>query len=181
MNLARGGDRLAFSELVRRHQSALRNFMRRCCKDPHLADDLAQQVFLKVFLNIRGLREAKAFNGWLKKIAVSIWLQHLRKQDVLLDSTEFDEAHWHEKATPAVGMDLDTALATLSETVRLCVILAYQEGMSHREIVDATELPPGTVKSHIRRGSERLKKLLSAYSSEDGEVSAASQRSESDD
>ena len=181
VNLARGGDRMAFSELVRRHQSNMRNFMRRCCKDNHLADDLAQQVFLKVWLNIRSLREAKAFAGWLKKIAVSVWLQHLRKQDVLFDSAEFDDVYWNEQPTPGIGMDLDVALATLPESVRLCVILSYQEGMSHQEIVEATELPLGTIKSHIRRGSERLKKLLSAYSNNQQNSGDNSQRSESND
>ena len=74
VNLARGGDRNAFEELVRRHQSSIRNFMRRCTSDIALADDLAQQTFLKVWLNIRSLKEAKAYAGWQKKIAVSIWL-----------------------------------------------------------------------------------------------------------
>ena len=61
-------------------------------------------------------------------------------------------------------MDLDSALATLPETVRLCVILSYQEGMSHREITEVVELPLGTVKSHINRGTQRLRQTLAAYS-----------------
>lgn len=163
VNLARGGDRLAFEELVRRHQSNIRNLMRRCSRDNQLADDLAQQAFLRAWTSIRNLKDAKAFAGWLKRIAVSMWLQHLRRNDVLLHSDELDEVSLAEKPTPAEGIDLNTALATLPEPVRLCIILSYQEGMNHGEIEEATGIALGTVKSHIRRGSERLKTILQAY------------------
>ncbi len=60
-------------------------------------------------------------------------------------------------------MDLDRALAGLAHDERLCVVLAYSEGMSHSEVSAATQLPLGTVKSHIKRGSERLRAQLNAY------------------
>ena len=163
VNLARGGDRLAFEELVRRHQSNIRNLMRRCCRDPHLADDLAQQTFLRAWTSMRNLKDAKAFAGWLKRIAVSMWLQHLRKHDVLFHSEELYDESVAEKPTPAEALDLNAALATLPEPVRLCIILSYQEGMSHAEIEQATGISLGTIKSHIKRGSTRLKTILQAY------------------
>jgi RNA polymerase sigma-70 factor (ECF subfamily) len=60
-------------------------------------------------------------------------------------------------------MDLDRALATLEDHARVCIVLAYHEQMTHDEIAHATGLPLGTVKSHIRRGTARLQKALSAY------------------
>jgi RNA polymerase sigma-70 factor (ECF subfamily) len=60
-------------------------------------------------------------------------------------------------------MDLDDALATLPPDMRLCVVLAYNEGLSHPEIVALTGMPLGTVKSHIARGAERLRKELAEY------------------
>lgn len=163
VNLARGGDRAAFEELVRRRQSGVRNFMRRMCNDSPLADDLAQQVFLQVWLNIAKLKAATAFNAWLKKLALSIWLQHIRKKDVLKSSTEIEESERPLPMHTDVAMDLDAALATLSPDVRLCVVLSYHQGMSHQEIHEATEMPLGTIKSHIRRGSDSLRKSLSGY------------------
>ena len=62
--LAMGGDRSAFSELVWRRQSWLRNLLRRLCRDPALADDLAQQVFLKAWRSLPQLKSVGAFGGW---------------------------------------------------------------------------------------------------------------------
>jgi len=60
-------------------------------------------------------------------------------------------------------LDLDGALATLPPDARLCVVLAYSEGMSHAEISDSTAIPLGTVKSHITRGAARLRETLQGY------------------
>ena len=163
ISLARTGDRGAFEELVRRRQSQIRNLMLRCCGDVTLADDLAQQVFLQVWLKIRALRKAGAFSSWLKRLAVNTWLQYLRKNDALRGAGELSGNEETPQDANSVGMDLDQALATLPAKVRLCVVLSYQEGMSHREIANATDTPLGTVKSHINRGSQKLQEMLSAY------------------
>lgn len=166
VSLARTGDRSAFEELVRRRQSSIRNLMRRCCNDYTLADDLAQQVFLKVWLNIRKLRKISAFSAWLKRLAVSVWLQHVRKKDALRGADEFVGTELSQRDSTGVGMDLDYALAMLSNPVRLCVVLSYHEGMSHREIAELTNMALGTVKSHIRNGARQLQQILSAYGNE---------------
>jgi RNA polymerase sigma-70 factor (ECF subfamily) len=163
VSLARTGDRGAFEEIVRRRQSSIRNLMRRCCNDFTLADDLAQQVFLKVWLNVHTLKHANAFSAWLRRLAVSIWLQHLRKKDALRGADELADTEPGQKDSTSEGMDLDRALSTLPGPVRLCVVLSYHEGLSHKEIAEVTDTPLGTVKSHINRGSERLQQILSAY------------------
>jgi len=65
--------------------------------------------------------------------------------------------------TTAEGLDLDAALAQLTPDARLCVVLAYNEGLSHPEIATVTGLPLGTVKTHIARGAARLRETLAAY------------------
>lgn len=163
VSLARTGDRKAFAELVHRKQSAVRNLMRRCCNDYTLADDLTQQVFMKVWLGIRKLRKAVAFNGWLKRVAVSVWLQHIRKKDALGGASEMTGTELSQHNTTGMVLDLDRALVKLPSTVRLCVVLSYHEGMSHGEIAKLTHMPLGTVKTHIRNGAHQLQQLLSAY------------------
>ena len=166
VSLARTGDRSAFEELVRRRQSSIRNLMKRCSGEKSLADDLAQQVFLQVWLKIHTLKEAGAFGAWLKRVAISTWLLHQRKSDTLQSATELtdDEVSQHEST--GESMDLNRALLTLPATVRVCVVLSYEEGMSHAEISGAMKLPLGTVKSHILRGTQRLQKILSVYREE---------------
>ena len=175
--LAKLGDRAAFTELVRRRQSQIRNLLRRLCRDPTLADDLAQDVFLKAFDRLSHLRAAGAFGGWLRQIAVNAWLQQAR------DREDFSEPLAEEFASPATNesigqrMDLDAALDALPAQVRMCIVLSYQEGMSHGEVAQLTEMPIGTVKSHISRGTRRLRTLLQAYDS-DHERSAHEKRSQ---
>jgi RNA polymerase sigma-70 factor (ECF subfamily) len=163
VSLARTGDHDAFAELVRRRQAWIRNLMRRCCGDETLGDDLAQQVFLQALQDIRRLRDPRKFNAWLKTLAINIWRRHLRKNDALKFSTEQSEFENTRRDAIGVGMDLEGALATLSAAVRLCVVLFAHEGMTHAEISKHTDLPLGTVKSHIRRGTQRLQQLLNVY------------------
>ena len=161
--LAMSGDTQAFAELVRRRQSWLRNLLRRLSREPALADDLAQQVLLQAWRSLPRLQSVAAFGAWLRRLAVNAWLSHLRaaRARAAPDAAAAET----ELVTPsnAERIDLDRALARLAPDERLCVVLAYSEGMSHGEISAMTRLPLGTVKSHVRRGAERLRTLLHAY------------------
>jgi len=163
--LAIGGDRGAFSELVWRRQSWLRNLLRRLSRDPGLADDLAQQVFLKAWRSLPQLKSVTAFGSWLRRLAINTWLAEVRASSLTESPCEAEELPAAAAFMPAAAeqLDLDRALAKLTPTERLCVVLAYHEEMSHAEISAATALPLGTVKSHVRRGAQRLRVLLHAY------------------
>ena len=170
MGLAKNGSDEAFEGLVRLRQAWLRNFLRRLTNDPGIADDLSQQVFLSAWKGIRDLRSNRAFHAWLKRLAVNTWLKHVRRHqplDAIDESFEGDLDRLHVKATPiAEAIDLDRALAALSTDARLCVVLSYGEGMSHGMIAELTTLPLGTVKSHISRGKQVLRKVLAIYGDE---------------
>jgi len=163
VGLARRGDRRAFEELVRRRQTWIRTLMRRCCGDPTLADDLAQRVFMQAWRSIPQVQHPARFAGWLKRLAINEWRQDLRRKDPLRNAEQRDESAPLYEDSTAIALDLDRALAELADDARLCIVLSYHEGMTHDEISDLTSLPPGTVKSHIRRGTQRLQKLLSGY------------------
>jgi RNA polymerase sigma-70 factor (ECF subfamily) len=163
--LAVSGDDGAFAELVRRRQKRVRDLLRRLCGNHALADDLAQKTFVEAWRGIRTLRDPGAFGGWLKRVAVNAWLAEARRVPAPIDDDEdallavADPAPSPERS--AGGIDLERALARLSPGERLCVVLAHGEGMTHAEIAEATRLPLGTVKSHVLRGSEKLKRIYS--------------------
>ena len=163
VGLSRAGNRDAFAELVSRRQNWIRNLMRRCCRDAALADDLSQQAFLQAWQSIRQLHDADRFAAWLKRLAINVWLQHKRRHDPLRDADPHDPADAAVIEHPAIAIDLDRALATLAEDVRLCIVLGYYERMTHEEIAEFTGLPLGTVKSHLRRGTHKLQQELAAY------------------
>lgn len=162
--LAMAGDDKAFDELARRRQAWLRSLLRRLSRDATLADDLAQQALVQAWRTIGTLRSPMAFGSWMRTLAVNTWLQHLRAHaqplEPLPDDDRLDEG---APATVAERIDLDAALATLAPAARLCIVLAYQEGLSHAEISAASGLPVGTVKSHVVRGAARLREMLKDY------------------
>jgi RNA polymerase sigma factor (sigma-70 family) len=160
VTLAALGDERAFAELVKRRQATVRGLLRRLCGNAALADDLAQDAFVQAWRALSQLRNAAAFGGWLKQVAVRAWLQHARKAKLALEP--LDDAAMVEAAPASDGehIDLDRALARLNPAQRLCVTLSYGEGLSHGEIADATGWPLGTVKSHVARGGARLREWL---------------------
>lgn len=152
----------AFGELVRRHQSQVRNFLRKLCRDTVLADDLAQDAFLHAWNKIHTYSGTGTFIGWLLKVAYTTFLQSKRKSnryaEILdemghtIDVSESDRATQSDEIS-----DLDKFLAVLTEEERAVMILSYACGLSHREIGDAADLPIGTVKSIIFRGKEKIR------------------------
>jgi len=163
--LAMSGDDGAYGELVRRRQKRVRDMLRRLCGNHALADDLAQTTFVQAWRGIRALRDPGAFGGWLKRVAVNAWLAEARRVPAPIDD---DEDAFLAAADPtpspersAGGIDLERALARLGPAERLCVVLAHGEGMTHAEIAEATGLPLGTVKSHVLRGRDRLRRIYS--------------------
>ena len=159
--LAQAGSDAAFEELVRRRQGVVRGLLGRLSGDSALGDDLAQETFMHAWKNLRQLREPAAFGTWLRQIAVNIWLQHARRVRIPMDALVQEEMATDSGGTDVTRrVDLERALVRLRPPERLCVVLAYAEGMSHVEIARLTRMPLGTVKSHISRGATRLRGWL---------------------
>lgn len=155
-------DPAAYGELVRRHQSQVRNFLRKLTRDVELADDLAQDAFLHAWDRLHTFGGRGSFIGWLLKVAYTTFLQSKRRSsrygeilEMIGKDAQASGADVSEQ-TEEIG-DLDKFLAVLTEEERAVMILSYACGLSHREIGDAAELPVGTVKSIIFRGKEKIR------------------------
>ena len=152
----------AFGELVRRHQSHVRNFLRKLARDETLADDLAQDCFLHAWDKIHTYSGSGTFIGWLLKVAYTTFLQSKRKskryQEIIERAgNENAQQAVHNPASSEDALDIDRLLGVLNEQERVIMIFSYACGLSHREISEATELPAGTVKSIIHRAKEKIR------------------------
>jgi RNA polymerase sigma-70 factor (ECF subfamily) len=159
-------DQHAFSELVRRNQSAVRGLLRQLTRtDMALADDLAQDTFVRAYKHIRSFRGEARFSTWLYRIAYNVFREEARRRKEFVG---IDEAQLEAEADPQptnlpLKHDLSDALAALPLSERTAVLLCCQNGLSHDEASRVLEIPLGTVKTNVLRGREKLKRLLAAW------------------
>jgi RNA polymerase sigma-70 factor (ECF subfamily) len=161
---AASGDRQAYGELVRRHGSAVRGLLRRLGADSATADDLAQDAFITGFEQVGEFRGEGTFAGWIKKIAARLYLKKVKREARLIFSDAIEPAEElgvrDASGDAASRIDLDDALKALSRGERLCVSLCYGADWSHGEAAEALNIPIGTVKSHVKRGLDKLRAKL---------------------
>ncbi len=157
------GNPADYDELIRRYQSDVRNWLRHLTGDPSRADDLAQETFIRAWERLHTISDGKRFKAWIMKIAYNMFLQSHRRQgrearlaDALGREQLAAESHVATGGDARVA-DLPRMLAALTEGERIAMVLCYAYGMSHREIMELTDMPLGTVKSHIRRGAARIR------------------------
>jgi RNA polymerase sigma-70 factor (ECF subfamily) len=161
---AAAGDRRAYGELVRRHGSAVRGLLRRLGADSATADDLAQDAFMTGFEQVAEFRGEGTFGAWIKKIAARLYLKKVKREARLIFSDTVEpvqDAMARDASGDAASrIDLDEALKALSRGERLCVSLCYGADWSHGEAAEALNIPIGTVKSHVKRGLDKLRAKL---------------------
>jgi RNA polymerase sigma-70 factor, ECF subfamily len=163
-----GRDDRAYGQLVIMHQSRVRALLRRLCGNVDSADDLAQEVFVIAHQKLPSYKGQGRFGAWLCSIAYRQFLQSYRQQrrerDVQLDYQAWQAATLATTAPDdnAGQIDLERALLNLPSVESAAITLNMTLGYSHQEVAAVMQLPLGTVKSHIRRGLEKLKQQLSS-------------------
>jgi RNA polymerase sigma factor (sigma-70 family) len=160
-------DHHAFAELVRNHQSAVRGLLRQLTRgDLALADDLAQETFLRAYKNLRSFRGEAKFSTWLYRIGYNCFREDARKRKELvgIDETQLEAEQDPQTVDPALRHDLMHALQLLPLHERSAILLCCQNGLSHDEAARVLDIPLGTVKTNVLRGREKLKKMLAAWS-----------------
>jgi RNA polymerase sigma-70 factor (ECF subfamily) len=144
-------------------RTPLRSFIRRRVKDDHVADDLLQEVFLKIHNGIGSLKDDQRLTGWLYRIARNTITDHFRKHP-------FEELNTSNVAERTKDVDVDPSqeLATclnqmvteLPEKYRQAIELAELQGTTQRELASQLGLSVSGAKSRVHRGREQLKKML---------------------
>jgi RNA polymerase sigma-70 factor (ECF subfamily) len=155
------GDQRAFTMLVDRHQSAIRNYLRRLMAgDDAAADDLSQETFLAAFLKMSSWRGTAKFSTWLHTIAYRKFLDYHRKHKRYLVMADVPDAgHSSYKAVDDEIM-AQHLMGLLKPKDRAVMTLAYAAGMSHAEIATVVDQPLGSIKARIHRAKLKLKNWL---------------------
>jgi RNA polymerase sigma-70 factor (ECF subfamily) len=158
-------DRDAFDLLVRRHQSTVRSLLRRLsCGDHAFADDLAQETFLRAYLKLHTFRGESSLASWLYRVAYNVFLAEIRRRRPLRDAPrELPEAETSQPREAALLLDLERAMSGLSEAERAAIDLCYKKDLSHQDAAYVLGCPVGTVKTHVLRGKEKLRRLLAPW------------------
>lgn len=164
-------DRRAFEQLVRRHQGMIRAQLRRLLHgDAARADDLAQETFLIAWRKLHQFRGDARFATWLYRIAYSCFLQARRKAVPEADQGAMaaPEAPTALRDAPELRLDIERAMQRLSAGEQAVLLHVAQLGLSHEETAYVLAMPLGTVKSHARRGKDRLRALLADWQTSTG-------------
>ncbi len=170
--LALEGSEDAYRELVERYERPVWSLVVRMVKDEAVAEELAQDAFVKAFRALGTYDPERKFSSWLFKIAHNTTLDHLRLKSVAtvpLETDQDDEWDLKERledtATRSpeaeasrgdLAAALEAAVATLRPEYREVVVLRFGEGLAYREIVEITGLPLGTVKTYLHRARKKL-------------------------
>ncbi|MHC1790158.1 RNA polymerase sigma factor [Solidesulfovibrio sp.] len=163
---AAGGDQRAFAALVDRHRPGVTHLASRFCREPAGVEDLVQEVFVKAYLNLGGLRDGGMVRSWLHRIAANTcidWLRRRRAEIGLvggLDDTLPDEGEQARGQAREARRRLEAAMAVLGPKDRLLVALLGLEGKSVEEVAAITGLSQVNVKVRAFRARRRLKAFL---------------------
>jgi RNA polymerase sigma-70 factor (ECF subfamily) len=172
---ALAGSQDAYRALVERHSRSVLTLIARIVRNEGIAEELAQDAFVKAFGALRSFDPAYKFTNWLLRIAHNVAIDHLRRTRVIVVPLDDEETGRDmadvladERAPSAFDravqrdfrQDLDAALATLRPEFRRLVVMRYLEDLSYEDISEVVGLPLGTVKSHLHRARAALGRLL---------------------
>jgi RNA polymerase sigma-70 factor (ECF subfamily) len=178
--LARGGEETAYRELVRRYERPLFSLLYRMVRDRELAEDLAQETFVKALNAIESYRPEYKFSSWIFKIANNAAIDHLRRRELdtlslegsphaetpeaieatALQIGDRQESPLDEVEARELGGEIEAAIAKLRPEYRSCILLRHVEGRAYEEIAEILGLPLGTVKTYIHRARNELRREL---------------------
>ena len=178
--LARSGSEKAYRELLDRYQRPVFSLIYRMVRDRELAEDLAQETFVKVFNHIESFNPSYKFSSWIFKIASNLTIDSLRKKDlktISLDGSRHAETADEVEATritvespdenpeefleaKELGQEIERAIGLLRPEYRTAILLRHVEGRPYEEIAEIMSIPLGTVKNYIHRARGELRETL---------------------
>lgn len=161
---SKSGDTEAFSELVRRHQHIIYNVAYRFMRDTALAEDMAQEAFLKAYRLLKGFRGDCSFSTWMYRVTCSVCLTELnrrkRRGEVELQPKHTGMAAVQPSENTDIPEHIRRCVSRLSDRYATIITLYYLRGISYEEIAQVMEIPMGTLKTWMFRARKQLRKIV---------------------
>lgn len=162
---AQSGDAEALNELLKAVQEPLYRYILSMVRERHLAEDILQEVFLRIYRKLGWLREPEVFRPWAYRIATRETFRHLGRERQWTDQVR-DEAALktipappaREEFAPELVAQLPTLVAQVSPASRAVIVLYYLHEMSLEDVAEVLGIPLGTVKSRLSYGLESLRR-----------------------
>jgi RNA polymerase sigma-70 factor (ECF subfamily) len=169
------GDVAAYGELVARYRALVAGVAYRVSGDPVLAEDIAQETFIRVWDRLSTYRPEGNLKGWLCRIASNLTVDALRRRKPTADIADISVAASGTEPELAILEDeqaeaVRRALMRLPLRSRTVLVLREYEGLSYQEIADVLDIPLGTVKSRLNDARRRLRDELAGYLGEQVEA-----------
>ena len=163
--LAQQGDRNAYCELVRQNRDGVINVVYRMCGDAELAEDAAQEAFIRAWTNLHRYKPRSAFRNWLYRIATNAALDVLRRERETVDIEDVPLTSSHPNPENAAVAEeraetIQNAVLDLPPASRVVLIMREYESLSYREIADTLGIPMGTVMSRLNYARKQLRQTL---------------------
>lgn len=162
---AQSGDRQAFGELVCRHQASLVRMIYHFCGDARLAEDAAQEAFVRAWQNLNHYKPGHAFKSWLYRIGANAALDSLRRErpQANLEELSLPDPQAAPEQIVEAGQRarlVRQAIGRLSPALRMVLVLREYQEFSYQEIADVLEIPTGTVMSRLNNARSQLRQEL---------------------
>jgi RNA polymerase sigma-70 factor (ECF subfamily) len=163
---AQQGDRRAFGQLIRRHQEGTINVVYRMCGDADLAEEAAQEAFIRAWTHLPGYKPRSPFRNWVYRIAINVALDALRSGKEIVDVESMHLADPHRgpeelAENRELGDRVRQAVLDLPSASKAVIVLREYEGLSYKEIADTLGIPIGTVMSRLNYARGLLREALS--------------------
>lgn len=158
------GDKQAYAQIINKYKNPLYGTILRMTRNPHDAQDLVQEAFIKVYQQLKKYNRTGSFSSWLYRVAINHCMDEFRKKRYQMKQSEIDEKMVVNHDHPEVvflkkerDRQLERLIATLPEDERMIILLRYGNELSYAEISGLLDIPLSTVRNKLHRAKKKMR------------------------